>query len=123
MRKLFNKIQTLQISDVKNLTKESILKTEWTFEDIFKICTSAPDPYQNYVFMVNQYATRVDDVLGSLGSEFPKWLEENMPGKIGSLPSIIVEIANHQAQRVLVIDPVISMLSCVYKIQTILNSK
>ena len=123
MRKLFNKIQALQISGIKELTRESILKTEWSFEDIFKICAGTPGPYNNYIFLVNQYSSRVDDVLGVLGSEFPKWLEEKYPHKLQFLPAIIVEVATHQAQRVHVIDPSISMLSCIYKIQTKLNSK
>ena len=122
MRKLFNRIQTMQISGVKELSKESILKTEWSFEDIFKVCAGSPDPYQNYTFMINQYGSRVDDVLGALGNEFPKWLEENHPLKVSCLPAIIVEIATHQAQRVHVIDPSISMLSCVFRIQSILNA-
>ena len=122
MRKLFNRIQTMQISGVKELTKESIVKSEWSFEDIFKICAGAPDPYQNYTFMINQYGSRVDDVLSALGSEFPKWLEENFPQKTSLLPGMIVEVANHQAQRVHVIDSAISMLSCVFRIQTIFNS-
>ena len=123
MRKLFNRIQTMQISGVKELTKESILKTEWSFEDIFKICVGSPDPYNNYVFLINQYNSRVDDVLGALGNEFPRWLEEKLPSKVSCIPAIIVDVAQHQAQRVHVIDPAISMLACVYKIQTILNSK
>lgn len=122
MRKLFNKIQTMQISGVKELTKEAIMKTEWSFEDIFKICAGSPDPYNNYIFMVNQYGSRVDDVLGALGDEFPKWLAEKYPSKLSLLPGIIVEIAQHQAQRVHVIDPAVTMLSCVFRIQTILNS-
>lgn len=122
MRKLFNRIQTMQISGITELSKESILKTEWSFEDIFKVCVGAPDPYQNYTFMINQYGSRVDDVLGALGNEFPKWLEEKQPQKTSCLPAIIVEIATHQAQRVHVIDPSISMLSCVFRIQTIINS-
>ena len=122
MRKLFNKIQTLQISGVKELNKETLQKTEWSFEDIFNICTSAPNPYNNYIFMVNQYNSRVDDVLGALGNEFPKWLESKFPHKINLLPGMIIEVAMHQAQRVHVIDPTISLLSCVYKIQTIFNS-
>jgi hypothetical protein len=121
MRKLFNKIQTMQISGIKELTRESILKAEWSFEDIFKICSGAPDPYNNYVFMINQYNSRVDDVLGALGNEFPKWLEQNHPSKLAALPAIIVEVASHQAQRVHVIDPAVTMLSCVFKIQTLLS--
>ena len=123
MRKLFNRIQTMQISGVKELTRDSIMKTEWSFEDIFKLCAGTPDPYHNYIFLINQYGSRVDDVLGALGDEFPKWLEEKYPSKINFLPGIIVEVAAHQAQRVHVIDPAISMISCIFKIQTILNSK
>jgi hypothetical protein len=123
MRKLFNRIQAMQISGITELSKDAIMKTEWSFEDIFKLCASSPDPYNNYVFMVNQYGSRVDDVLGALGNEFPKWLEEKYPHKVAFLPGIIVEVANHQAQRVHVIDPAISMLACVFKIQTILNAK
>jgi DNA polymerase III delta prime subunit len=123
MRKLFNRIQTMQISGVTELTRDSIMKTEWSFEDIFKLCAGTPDPYNNYIFLINQYGSRVDDVLGALGDEFPKWLEEKYPSKINFLPGIIVEVAAHQAQRVHVIDPAISMISCIFKIQTILNSK
>lgn len=122
MRKLINRIQVIRDSGTKELTRESIIKTQWSFEDIFNICVKDPDPYNNYVFLVNQYGSRVEDVLGALGSEFPKWLEENHPKKLQALPGIIVEIAQHQAQRVHVIDPAISMLSCVFRIQTILSS-
>ena len=123
MRKLFNRIQSMQISGVKELTRDAIVKSEWSFEDIFKMCVGSPDPYNNYIFLINQYGSRVDDVLGALGNEFPKWLEENYPQKISALPGIIVEVASHQAQRVHVIDPAITMLSCVFKLQSILNSK
>jgi DNA polymerase III delta prime subunit len=119
MRKLFNKIQTLQISGVKKLDAETIRKTEWSFEDIFELCVKTPDPYNNYIFLVGQYSSRVDDVLAALGSEFPKWLQEKYPGRATVLPQIIYEVASHQAQRVQVIDPTISMLSCIFKIQTI----
>lgn len=122
MRKLFNRIQTMQISGVTELTRDSIMKTEWSFEDIFKLCAGSPDPYNNYIFLINQYGSRVDDVLGALGDEFPKWLEEKYPSKIHLLPGIIVEVAVHQAQRVHVIDPAISMTACIFKIQAILNS-
>lgn len=121
MRKLFNRIQTMQISGMTELTKESIMKTEWSFEDVFKICVSAPDPYKNYTFMINQYGSRVDDVLSAFGDEFPKWLSEKQPAKTSHLPMIIVEVAKHQAQRTQVIDPAVTMLSCVFTIQSILN--
>ena len=71
--------------------------------------------------MVGQYSSRVDDVLAALGDEFPDWLNENMPTKISALPQIIYEIALYQAQRIQVIDPVISMLACTFRIQSIIS--
>lgn len=119
MRKLFNKIQNMQVSGIKKLDADAIRKTEWSFEDIFELCVKSPDPYNNYVFLVGQYSSRVEDVLAALGSEFPSWLHEKHPNRTGALPQIIYEVAMHQAQRVQVIDPTISMLSCVFKIQSI----
>ena len=121
MRKLFNKIQTIHLSGVKVLDAETLRKTEWSFEDIFKLCASDPDPYNNYIFMIGQYGSRVEDVLAALGEEFPNWLNENHPEKNKALPQIIYEIAIHQAQRVQVIDPAISMLACIFKIQSLLS--
>ena len=43
------------------------------------------------------------------------------PGAKKHIPHIIVAVAEHQAQRVNVIDPVITMLSCIFKLQTIIN--
>ena len=123
MRKLFNRIQALQLSGVKNLDADAIKKTEWSFEDIFKLCASDPDPYNNYVFLIGQYGSRVEDVLAALGEEFPNWLNENHPTKMGFLPQVIYEIALHQAQRVQVIDPAISMLACIFRIQSTLSQK
>lgn len=123
MRKLFNKIQTIHISGTKSLDAEAIRRTEWSFADIFELCVKAPDPYANYVFLVGQYASRVEEVLASLGSEFPNWLNEKYPQKITALPQIIYEVALHQAQRVQVIDPTISMLACIFRIQSLLVQK
>jgi replication-associated recombination protein RarA len=121
MRKLFNKIQTVHISGIRSLDAEAIKKTEWSFADIFELCSRAPDPYANYVFLVGQYSSRVEDVLAALGSEFPNWLHERCPQKMAALPQIIYEVALHQAQRVQVIDPTISMLACVFRIQSLLT--
>jgi DNA polymerase III delta prime subunit len=121
MRKLLNRIETLKVSQCKEVTMEDIVKGQWSFVEIFELCSQKKDPYDNYVLLASQYANRVDDVLASLGNEFPAWLKENYPGKTQALPQIIYEVAYHQAQRIQVIDPVISMLSCIFRIQTIIN--
>lgn len=122
MRKLFNRIQTLQISGVTELDSNAISKTDWSFENIYELCISKSDPYKNYCELVGEYSAYVDDVLHTLGSEFPKWIAEKHSKFIPVIPQIVVEVAHHQAQKTQVIDTTISMLSCIFKIQNLTNS-
>jgi hypothetical protein len=72
--------------------------------------------------LVSNYANRVDDVLQSLGEEFIEYINQEQTQSNKHIPQVIISVAKHQAQRVDVIDPVITMLSCVYDIQTIIRS-
>jgi hypothetical protein len=72
--------------------------------------------------LVSEYSNRVDDVLQSLGSDFVEYIQTEKPNNVKSIPQIIISVAEHQAQRVHVIDPIITMLSCVYKLQEIVRS-
>jgi replication-associated recombination protein RarA len=122
MRKILNKIQSWHIRGIKQVSLEDIKQLNYSYSDIFEILCQKPDAHKNYMFLVANYSSKVDDVLASLGTEFPEYLRENHPEKMGKLPLIIIEVANHQAQRSHVIDPVVTMLSCSFKIQNILNS-
>ena len=79
------------------------------------------DPVENYKLLVSEYSNRVDDVLQSLGQDLVEYIRQEKPQAAKFIPQIIIAVAEHQAQRVHVIDPVVTMLSCVYKIQTIVR--
>jgi hypothetical protein len=53
----------------------------------------------------------------SLGREFIEWVKEKKPGKVQMIPASMILIAQHQAQRNQVIDPVVSLLSLFYSLQ------
>jgi hypothetical protein len=53
----------------------------------------------------------------SLGREFIEWVREKKPEKIQIIPAVLILVAQHQAQRTQVIDPVVSLLSLFYSIQ------
>jgi replication factor C small subunit len=122
MRKILNKVQSWHIRGIKQVSLEDIKQLNYSYSDIFEMLCQKPDAHKNYVFLVANYSSKVDDVLASLGSEFPEYLRENHPMHMGKLPLIIIEVANHQAQRSQVIDPVVTMLSLCFRIQTIINS-
>lgn len=121
MRSALNTIQRWNIDGVTDLTEQKINEIVWNNEEIFQIIIGSKDPVENYKLIVGQYSSRVDEVFSSLDSEFIVWLQEKHPTKIGLIPAIIITVAKHQAERNLVIDPVVSLLACIFSLQQIAN--
>ena len=80
------------------------------------------DPVENYKLIVGQYSSRVDEVLSSLDSEFINWIQDKYPGKVGFIPPIIITVAKYQSERSKVIDPVVSLLACIFSLQQVLGN-
>ena len=55
--------------------------------------------------------------MSALGDEFIDWIIKNKPGSVKIIPAVIVLVAEHQAQRIQVIDPMVSLLSLIFQIQ------
>jgi len=72
--------------------------------------------------LVSNYSNRVDDILQTLGEEFVEYIQQEQLQSVKHIPQIIISVAKHQQQRVHVIDPVITMLSCIYEIQGIIKA-
>ncbi len=122
MRSLLNKLQSFYLQGIKELNAKNF-NINFDFEDLYKLCFQKPDKaYENYKFIVSEYASRIDDALNALGQDLIEYIKSNVPNKVDKIPMIIIAVAEHQAQRTFVIDPLITLLSCVYKIQIILNS-
>jgi hypothetical protein len=120
MRSLMNKMQSFYLKGITEIKLEDIKTLNYSYNDVYDLILGMPKPEENYKTIVGQYSSKVDDVLASLGTEFPNYIREHKPEQMTKLPHVIIEIAAHQAQRVHVIDPVITLLSCCFKIQQIL---
>jgi len=59
--------------------------------------------------------------LAALGKDFVEYLKNASPTKIDKIPEIIIAVAEYQYQKQFVIDPLITLLACVFKIQYILR--
>jgi DNA polymerase III delta prime subunit len=121
MRSALNRIQSFQIQGVKLLTEETIRELSWSFEDVYAMLVKEPDAYANYEFIVSNYSSQVEDIMEAIGSDFIHWLKEKHPSKAKHIPQIIVTVASHQAQRNVVIDPVVSLLSLCFTVQKYVN--
>lgn len=122
MRTILNKIQSFYVKGIKEIKIEDIKEINYTYNEVFDMVMKEPSPEANYKLIMSNYATKVDDILGSFGTEFPNYLKEHNEAKLAKLPQVIITVAEYQAQKSVVIDPVISLLACCFKIQQILNS-
>lgn len=123
LRSTLNKLQGYKTQGTQNITAEDVKKFNSVYKDVFELIFNETDPVKNYKQLVGEYSNRVDDVLQTLGEEFIEYIQTEQQGSIKYIPQIAIIVAEHQAQRSLVIDPVITLLSCVYKIQTVVLGK
>lgn len=120
-RSALNRIQSWSIEGVTKLDLAKVKEANWSYEDLYKMLMTSKDPVNNYQVIVGQYSTKVDDVMTSLGNEFIDWIIKNHPDKAKIIPAVIVLVATHQAQRITVIDPVVSLLSLFFQIQKLVD--
>lgn len=121
LRSTLNKLQGYKTQGTTNITVNDVKRFNSVYKDVFELVFNESDPAKNYKLLVSQYANRVDDILQTLGAEFIEYIQQEKSIAVKFIPQIIITVAEHQAQRNHVIDPVITMLSCVYKIQTIIK--
>lgn len=121
LRSTLNKLQGYKTQGTTNITIDDVKKFNSVYKDVFELIFNEIDPIKNYQYLVGEYSNRVDDVLQTLGEEFIEYIQAEKPNAIKHVPQIAITVAEHQAQRNQVIDQVITLLSCVYKLQEIVR--
>lgn len=121
LRSTLNKLQGYKTQGTSNITITDVKKFNSVYKDVFELIFNETDPVKNYKHLVGEYSNRVDDILQTLGEEFIEYIQSEKPNAIRHIPQVAVTVAEHQAQRNLVIDQAITMLSCVYKLQEIVR--
>ena len=122
LRSTLNKLQGYKSEGTSNITLDDVKKFNSVYKDVFELIFNETDPVKNYKYLVGEYSNRVDEILQTLGEEFIEYIQSEKSGSIKHIPQIAVTVAEHQAQRVHVIDPAITMLSCIYKLQEIIKN-
>jgi DNA polymerase III delta prime subunit len=121
LRSSLNRIQSWVIEGVKEIDISRVRDSGWSYDDLYNMIFTSKDPISNYQVIVGQYSSKVDDVMAALGEEFIQWIMKNKSSYAKIVPAVVVEVAHHQAQRQLVIDPVVSLLSLIFKIQKLID--
>lgn len=121
LRSSLNRIQSWVIEGTKSIDVSRIKDSAWSYEELYNLIFDSKDPAKNYQIIVGQYSSKVDDVMTALGEEFINWVIKNKGSYAKIIPAVAVLVAQHQAQRQVVIDPVVSLLSLVFSIQKLVD--
>jgi hypothetical protein len=109
------------IEGVKEIDISRISDSGWSYDELYNMLFDSKDPVKNYQVIVGQYSTKVDEVMAALGEEFINWIIKNKSSHAKIIPGVIVLVADHQAQRQVVIDPVVSLLALMFNIQKLID--
>jgi len=121
LRNMLNQLQGFKSQGLEQVTVEDVKKFSSVYKDVYDLLIDNVDPVENYKYMVSNYSNNTDNVLQSLGAEFIEFIKTERQSYTTFIPQIVVTVAKYQAQRIHVIDPVISMLGCIYELQSILK--
>ena len=121
LRNMLNQLQGFKSQGKEIITVEDIKKFTSVYKDVYDLIIDNTDPVKNYQYMLSNYSNRVDDILSSLGAEFIEYIQQERSSYIQFIPQTIITVSKYQSQRQLVIDPAVSMLACIYELQSILN--
>lgn len=103
------------------ITFDKLSKFRGEYSDVYSLIFNTLDPASNYKLIVSNYSSEVDDVLSSLGDEFITYIIKEKNSYVAAIPEIIIAVAKYQSMRIQVIDPVVSLLACIYEIQSIIK--
>ena len=122
LRNTINVLQGYYAQGLTKISETDVTTFHGVFKDLFDhIYLETASPAVNYKFLVSNYGHRVDDVIKALGSDFVEYIQTEKPEHAKYLGEICYEVNKHSYESRFVIDPVVTMLSLVFKIQKIVK--
>lgn len=117
-RSILNMLQGYKNEGLDEITVDNIKQHASVYKDVYDLIFDNSDPVKNYQYLVSNYSNKVDDILAALGTEFINYIITDKEEYQKYIPQISILVAKYQSQRNTVIDEVITLLACVYEIQT-----
>ena len=123
LRSIVSSLQGYHAEGKSKITLDDVKKFNGVFKDLYiHILNPSNDESKNYSYLVSTYSSKVDDIVQALGTDFIEYIQMEAPQLMRKVGEICYEVNSHSHQLRFVIDPVVTMLSLVYKIQSIIRS-
>jgi DNA polymerase III delta prime subunit len=123
LRATISVLQGYHAEGKTKITSDDVRKFHGIFRDLYEhIFNPKADEVANYQFLISNYSSRVDDVIQALGNDFIEFIQIEKPQLMRKVGEICYEVNRHSYESRFVIDPCITMISLVYKLQLIVRS-
>ena len=101
---------------------EDIKKYQGIFKQLYEhIFSPVTDETKNLQFVLQNYANASDAVIGALGLDFIEFIQLEHPLKMNKIGEIFYEVNKHSYESRFAIDPLITVLSLIYRLQVVLK--
>jgi len=123
LRSTINVLQGYHAEGKTKITFDDVKKFHGVFRDLYEHIFDANNTeIKNYQYLISNYSSRVDDVIQALGTDFIEYIQSEKPHIMRKVGEICYETNKHSYESRFAIDPVITMLSLIYRIQSIVRS-
>lgn len=121
LRDMINFLQGLYTSGVTSITEEHLSNYHGAFIDLYEIIFDGQiDPVENYK-KLSRYKNKVEPAIEALGRDFIEYINMNRPNSKDKIGEVIDEVNEHSWQRHFSIDPFVTFLDLVIKLQNIVS--
>lgn len=112
-------IQRLHRSGVKQISVEDVKKKSYEFRQLYDLILDGGKPEDIHTMLMGDYANKVTEVMEALDEGFISYIKSSRKDFSYMIPHISIQVCDHQSKLHQVIDPAITMKSCIYKLMGI----
>lgn len=122
LRTMITTLQGYHSDGIQKITKEEVKRFHGAYKDVFDFIFENKDPLKNYKEL-GKYQNKVDDIINALGKDFIEYIEKEKPMAKDVIGDVCYEVNKHSYEKNFAIDPFVTLLSLVFKLQKIVQEK
>lgn len=116
-RSIVQRIQQFYLENKTEILEDDIVKYNSSSSELYELCCEGSDPVENYKYIVSNYANNVDTAFAMLDYNFCDYFIAQYPKKIKNIAHICIILAKYKSMVKTSIDPIITLLACIYELQ------
>lgn len=116
-RSIVKKLHRFYLEGKKDIVETDIKDAASEYSELYNLVLEGDNPVENYKFIMKNFSNSIDEALVALGQPFIEYILKYKPGMANLIPHIAVISAEYQMNLKLCIDPIVTLLANVWRLQ------